>query len=122
MVLCHVVGSRRPKVLHKEIMTVGEGESASWPARLDVWLSTYSSGSAFRGADIECVLGLPLVRYLVLPWDARLIEGDFRGAVARALFSRQFPDEAATQEVRFSSPTYGRPQLASFVSRDLLQA
>jgi hypothetical protein len=121
LVICQVAGRWRPRVLDKAVVTLAPGEAPA--VALDAWLKAQPplTGSALR--RLAVVLGLPHVRYLLLPWSPQRVQGGaFRAAMARALFSRQFQEDASLHEVRYGPESYGQPQLAAFVSNSLLQA
>lgn len=122
LALCQVAGRWSPRVLDKARVALPDGEEQSWWQSLEAWLAIHPLQGVMQGADLECVLGLPHVRYLLLPWDPQLVNAGFRDAVARALFARQFQETAGVWEVRYASSGYGQPRLAAFVRREVLSA
>lgn len=117
LAICRVSGRLRPRLAHKEKIGFESGQIDRALAALEAWLVAHP-----LQVNVECVLGATHVRYLLLPWDAQLVDAEFRQALAGALFTRNFQDESAAYEVRFSSARYGQPQLAVFVKKDLLSA
>lgn len=117
LAICQLSGRWRPSVIHKEKITFEPGHISSALLALDTWL-----GTQVASADIECVLGAAHVRYLLLPWDVNLVDTEFRQTLACALFARNFQDEPAKYEVRFSAAHYGQAQLAVFVEKEWLTA
>lgn len=116
LVACRLGAGRRGPLLHSETLPLPSGEDAA--ATLDAWLARQPAAEA----RLDIRLGVPHVRYLVLPWDAQLAQEDFRHTVARALLARQFPQAAATPEIRFAPATYGQPLLAAGVDATLRPA
>ncbi|MDI1300976.1 MAG: hypothetical protein PSX71_03635 [bacterium] len=115
LVMCQLGGRWRPQVIHKEKIRFESGQTSRALEALEAWLIAHP-----LQADIECVLGAAHVRYLLLPWDAQLVDTEFRQTLAHALFARNFQDEPARHEARFSPARYGQPQLAAFVEKELL--
>lgn len=117
LVLCQVNGRWRPRIAHKEKISVEAGTTSATLAALDTWLNAHPLPT-----DIECVLGSGHVRYLLLPWNADLVDTAFRETLAHALFSRSFQGDSTKYEVRFSPARYNQPQLAAFVEKEWLAA
>lgn len=116
LVVCRVGAGRRAPLHRSETVPLAPGESGV--VALDAWLAAHPA----EGELLDVQLGVPHARYLLLPWDEQLTQDDFRHLVARALFSRQFPEAVAMQEVRFARGAYGQPLLAAFVDAALRQS
>lgn len=111
LVACAVAGGRRAAVTQREILPLADDVAAAFDAVL----------AALPGkTPVEVVLGLPHVRYLMLPWDRQLAQPVFRQRMAEVLYSRQFQQDAAGQCLRFARPVHGQPLLAACIDRTLL--
>lgn len=117
LALCRLSGHWRPRVVRKEQINIEPWKISAALAVLETRLSAHPLPT-----DIACVLGSGYVRYLLLPWDADLVDAAFRETLAHALFARSFQDDSTKYAVRFSPACYGQPQLAAFVDKELLAA
>lgn len=98
------IGGERPAAMQSLRDWMAQGKQNAWPRR----------------TSQEWVLGMAHVRYLLLPWTPDLADTAFRSTLASALFEQQFKQDPADYGIRFASPTYGRAQLAAFVTHALL--
>jgi hypothetical protein len=118
LAICRVSGRWRARVLEKHGVPLVAGEGAV-AATLDDWLAAHPVAP---GTQIGIVLGLPHVRYLLLPWSEELAQASFRGVLTRALFARQFQQEFSTQDVRYGIVRYGQPLLAACIGQSLVMS
>jgi hypothetical protein len=109
-------------VQDKVLLPLMSTQASAVTAALDSWLTRHPLRRAMRSARLELVVGMPHVRYLLLPWDRQLVLNDFRQAMARALYTRQFREEFSLQELRFGALIHGRPLLAVGIDRTLVRA
>jgi hypothetical protein len=114
LALCRV--GTRGQVLEKDRVPLAAADSPVATA-LEGWLLTHATEP---GTKLDLVLGLPQVRYLLLPWNPELAQPAFRDSLARALYARQFADEFGQQELRYGPLRYGQPLLVAVIGRPLL--
>lgn len=70
--------------------------------------------------QVEWVLGLAEVKYVLLPWSRDLQIASLRDAFAAALFQQQFDEDPGAFAACFTATGPKHAQLVSFVSRELL--
>lgn len=85
-------------------------------------LTTWLHAHPHRGT-IEWIIGIDHVRYVLLPWDARLSNESFCHTLASALFAQQFPASEvpfSAYQLRFASLSFGRPRLVALIPNDII--
>lgn len=118
LALCLHAPGRRGRLLREALLPLAAGE-APWPA-LQAWWQATGSALVAGPVRLELVLGLPHVRYLLLPWSPDLVDAAARRSLARLLHARQFGDTGAPPELALGPLRFGQPQLVAAVDRDLL--
>lgn len=121
LALCLVSGRWSPRVHQLAQLPLVSGQGGAVASVLDAWMTANPLRGVMQSAVLELVVGMPHVRYVLLPWDRQLVQDDFRHAMARALFARQFQQDFSTQELRFGALKYGRPLLAACIDRTLVE-
>lgn len=109
IVACRLAGRWRPRLMSTDVLMLEEGQH---PVSV---LSNWLASEALPPLVLDITLGLPHVRYVVLPWDVRRVKPSMHEAVGRSLLSRQFPDDAVDCAWRFAHPRYGAPQLGAAI-------
>jgi hypothetical protein len=121
---CLVQGRFRPMLRAKVIFPFAApncGGGDNLPAALAA-LSEWLHAHPHRGA-IEWIIGIDHVRYLFLPWDARLSSKSFCHALAAALFAQQFSGDDipfSEHQLRFAPLSFGRPRLVALIPSEVV--
>jgi len=119
LAVCRVVGLLNPSVQNKAIVNPGAGASdlSALLAALDTWLSAHPA----RG-QINWVVGIEHVRYLLLPWDSRLANEAFCRSLAAALFAQHFPVGVpfTGYQLRFAPLAFGQPRLTALIASNVI--
>ncbi|WP_322026518.1 hypothetical protein [Burkholderia sp. BCC1977] len=87
-------------------------------AALDAWLDRHP----IRG-EIEWIVGIDHIRYLLLPWDPRSAIDAFSRSLAAACFLQSFGSEIPfdAYQLRFAPLAFGRPRLAALIANDAIR-
>lgn len=115
--VCLIQGKLHPKVIDQTHFNFASGESSEGLILLKEWLM-----KNFRGQQIEWVLGIHFVRYLMLPWSNQHLKEGFSTHLAHQLFSRQFQQDANLYDIKISKLEYAQPLLAIFFDKRVILA
>ncbi|NNU42337.1 hypothetical protein [Ramlibacter montanisoli] len=99
----------------------GEGDGPPWQAAvaaLERFLATPGAGT---GA-LDVVLSNHFVRYLLVPWSARIASAEELRNYAAAMFEEIHGEGSAQWDVIVSAERAGAPRLAAAVDRPLLES
>jgi hypothetical protein len=106
---------RSRRIVRKTQLPFDPGERSVALQRLRDWMAP-----AAPSAQLEWVLGLSEVKYVLLPWSRNLTIPSLRDAFAGALFEQQFGADSSAFAACFTTGGHGQAQLVSFVSHELL--
>ncbi|KVO61491.1 hypothetical protein [Burkholderia stagnalis] len=120
LAVCRVTGRFKPIVQDKAVLLTDAGvhDLTSRLAALDAWLDSHP----VRGA-IDWIIGIDYVRYLLLPWNPRLVSDAFCRSLTAALFAQHFAADAipfADHQLRFAPVSFGHPRLAALIGNDVI--
>ncbi|WP_175954807.1 hypothetical protein [Burkholderia sp. BCC0405] len=120
LAVCHFAGRFKPVVRHQAILHPGSGAHglAGQLATLGAWLDA----QPMRG-EIEWIVGIDHVRYLLLPWDPRAVQDAFCRSLTTALFAQSFGGDVPIDayQLRFGPLAFGRPRLVSLIANDAIR-
>ncbi|WP_157903134.1 hypothetical protein [Cupriavidus malaysiensis] len=120
LAVCRSAGRFHSSVQDKAILSGGTGVSdlPNQLAALESWLEAHPAR-----ADIEWIIGIEHVRYLLLPWDPRLASDAFCRSLAGALFAQQGAGGTpfAGYQLRYSPLAFGQPCLAALLTNDVIR-
>lgn len=94
--------------------------SQTQDAKLSDTLITWFNKNEMQKIKLNIVLGINHVRYIVIPWNIKLANKQFRQTIAQALFADQFNESAANYALFLSSVRYKSFLVAAFIKKDLL--
>lgn len=117
LAIAQVNGGFSPGIVSKQCLPFQADDPFAVQGALLKWLESQE-----LSPKVFFTLGHAHVRYFMLPWDRQLCDSHFRGAMANALFERQFQQPASGYRVLCSAPRYGRGLLAAAVSVEWLTA
>ncbi|MDN7859524.1 hypothetical protein QZM81_27345 [Burkholderia cepacia] len=120
LAVCRLTGRFKPVVRHKTILRPSSDAHglAGQLTTLGAWLDVQPT----RG-EIEWIVGIGHVRYLLLPWDPRLARDAFCRSLTTALFVQSFGGDIPidTYQLRFGPLAFGRPRLVSLIANDVIR-
>ena len=100
---------------------VPDETGSSWRAAADAFQQLLSSAEIGTG-HLAVVLSNHFVRYLLVPWNAKIAsEEEFRNYAA-AMFADVYGEASTNWDVSASAERSGAPRLAAAVDRSLLEA
>lgn len=117
LAVCVVVGRFDPSAQSKAIVRADASSLPALLAALDTWLDAHPA----RG-EIDWIMGIEHVRYLLLPWDSRLSNDAFCRSLANALFAQYFPGATpfTAFQIRFAPLAFGQPRLTALLANDVV--
>lgn len=120
LAVCHVVGLLNPPVQNKAIVNPRSAGAPDLPAllaALDTWLDAHPA----RG-QIDWIVGIEHVHYLLLPWDSRLAHEAFCRSLTAALFAQHFPVGIPFTDfqLRFAPLAFGQPRMTALIANDVV--
>jgi len=121
LAVCRISGYGKRSVRSKTILTpdAGATDLPALLATLDTWLDAHPVHG-----DIDWIVGVQHVRYLLLPWDTRLANDAFCRSLTAALFAQHFPGGIpfTDYQLRFAPLAFGQPRLAALIANDIIHA
>jgi hypothetical protein len=112
----------RPRVVERRRLTCAEpGAQPAWTAPIEALRETLAHAN-MRRALATVILSNHFVRYLVLPWSAKLITETEELEFARARFVQVFGEAAHDWAIRLSSAPVGAGRLAAATDLALVDA
>jgi hypothetical protein len=99
----------------------GEEDGPTWQAAVDALQRFVASPGAGTGA-LDVVLSNHFVRYLLVPWSARIASAEELRNYAAAMFEEIHGERSAGWDVSVSAERAGAPRLAAAVDRALLES
>ena len=118
LIVVHLQGGPRPRILSKKIFPCMESESGWKP--VVALLEGALKNDDFKKADAQVILSNHFVRFLVLPWnEARLTDAE-QMALVQLRFGEVYGENGERWEFRISEGSFGAPSMASAIPLELL--
>jgi hypothetical protein len=99
----------------------GKGDGPAWQAAVEALQRFLAMPGAGTGT-LDVVLSNHFVRYLLVPWSAKIASAEELRNYAAAMFEEIHGEESAGWDVTVSAERAGAPRLAAAVDRPLLEA